>query len=63
MYGRADQMQRHEKCYIVVADEGTGALVAVLDKGESDRMNFITKQMDHFRNYKSGYKVVFVQEY
>ena len=64
MYGSAKTMQRPEKCYIVLTDKTTGALVAVLDKGQSDRMNFVTKKMDHFRNYKGGnYKAIFVQEY
>ena len=64
MYGTAKTMQRPEKCYIVLTDKTTGALVAVLDKGQSDRMNFVTKKMDHFRNYQGGnYKAIFVQEY
>ena len=64
MYGTAKTMQRPEKCYIVLTDKTTGAIVAVLDKGQSDRMNFITKKMDHFRNYQGGnYKAIFVQEY
>ena len=64
MYGTAKTMQRLEKCYIVLTDKTTGALVAVLDKGQSDRMNFVTKKMDHFRNYQGGnYKAIFVQEY
>lgn len=64
MYGTARTMQRPEKCYIVLTDKTSGAIVAVLDKGESDRMNFVTKKMDHFRNYQGGnYKAIFVQEY
>lgn len=64
MYGTARTMQRPEKCYIVLTDKTSGAIVAVLDKGESDRMNFMTKKMDHFRNYQGGnYKAIFVQEY
>lgn len=64
MYGTAKTMQRPEKCYIVLTDKTTGAIVAVLDKGQSDRMNFVTKKMDHFRNYQGGnYKAIFVQEY
>jgi len=64
MYGPGKKMQRPEKCYIVLTDKVTGAIVAVLDKGESERMNFITKKMDHFRNYQNGkYQAIFVQEY
>lgn len=64
MYGTARTMQRPEKCYIVLTDKTSGAIVAVLDKGESERMNFVTKKMDHFRNYQGGnYKAIFVQEY
>ena len=64
MYGTAKTMQRPEKCYIVLTDKDSGAIVAVLDKGVSERMNFVTKKMDHFRNYQGGnYKAIFVQEY
>lgn len=64
MYGTARTMQRPEKCYIVLTDKTSGAIVAVLDKGESERMNFITKKMDHFRNYEGGnYRAIFIQEY
>lgn len=64
MYGTAKTMQRPEKCYIVLTDKDSGAIVAVLDKGESERMNFVTKKMDHFRNYQGGnYKAIFIQEY
>ena len=64
IYGSARKMQRHEKCYIVLTDKTTGAIVAVLDKGESERMNFVTLKMDHFRNYQGGnYNAIFVQEY
>ena len=64
MYGTARTMQRPEKCYIVLTDKTSGAIVGVLDKGESERMNFVTKKMDHFRNYQGGnYKAIFVQEY
>ena len=64
IYGSAQKMQRHEKCYIVLTDKTTGSIVAVLDKGESERMNFVTKKMDNFKNYQGGnYKAIFVQEY
>jgi len=64
MYGPAKQMQRPELCYIILTDKTSGRVVAVLDKGQSERMNFVTKKMDHFRNYQgSGYRAIFVQEY
>lgn len=64
MYGPAKQMQRPEMCYIVLTDKTTGRIVAVLDKGQSERMNFVTKKMDHFRNYQGGNcRAIFVQEY
>ena len=64
MYGSARTMQRPEKCYIVLTDKTSGSIVAVLDKGETDRMNFVTKKMDRFRNYEGGnYRAIFVQEY
>ena len=64
MFGTARSMQRPEKCYIVLTDKTSGSIVAVLDKGMSERMNFVTKKMDHFRNYEGGnYKAIFVQEY
>lgn len=64
MYGNADTMQYLEKCYVIVVDKSTRAIVGVLDKGESDRMNFMTKKTDRYTNYKGGnYAVIFVQEY
>lgn len=63
MYGTIRSMQRPEKCYIVLIDKATDTIVAVLDKGESERMNFVSKQMDHFRNYQGGnYRAILVQE-
>lgn len=64
MWGNPNKMQYHEKCYIVVVDRTSQKIVAVLDKGASDRMNFMSKKMDHYRNYKGGNNTcVFVQEY
>lgn len=64
MFGNAYKMQKHEKCYIVVVERASQTIVAVLDKGDSERMNFVSKKMDHYRNYKGGnYSCVFVQEY
>lgn len=64
MYGTAKTMQYPEKCYIVLTDKTSGNIVAVLDKGVSERMNFITNKMDHFRNYEGGnFRAIFVQEY
>ena len=64
MFGNANKMQYHEKCYIVVVERASQTIVAVLDKGDSERMNFVSKKMDHYRNYKGGNNTcVFVQEY
>ena len=64
MFGNSFTMQRTEKCYIVILDKATQTIVSVLDKGENERMNFMTKKMDHYANYKNGnYAAVFVQEY
>lgn len=64
MFGNANKMQYHDKCYIVVVERASQTIVAVLDKGDSERMNFVSKKMDHYRNYKGGnYSCVFVQVY
>ena len=63
MWGNANKMQRHELCYIVAIDRATKEIVAVLDKGDFERMNFMNKQMDHARNYKGTHSCVYVQEY
>ena len=64
MYGTARNMQYPEKCYIVLTNKGTGEIVAVLDKGQSERMNFITMKMDRYSNYRGGnYSAIFIQEY
>ena len=63
MWGNANKMQRHELCYIVAIDRVTKEIVAVLDKGDSERMNFVNKKMDHARNYKGTHSCVYVQEY
>jgi hypothetical protein len=52
MWGNANRMQRHELCYIVALDRVTKEIVAVLDKGEAERMNFMNKKMEHARNYR-----------
>lgn len=64
MFGNSKAMQYPEKCYIVLLDKSTKNIVSVLDKGESERMNFVTKKMDRYSNYRGGnYAAVFVQEY
>lgn len=64
MFGNFSSMQYPEKCYIVIIDKGTQNIVSVLDKGEPERMNFISKKMDRYVNYRNGnYAAVFVQEY
>lgn len=64
MYGNFDTMQYPEKCYVVVIDKATRVITAVLDKGETDRMNFVTKKNDRYNNYRGGnYAIIFIQEY
>lgn len=64
MYGTARNMQYPEKCYIVLTNKSTGEIVAVLDKGQSERMNFVTMKMDRYSNYRGGnYAAIFIQEY
>ena len=63
MWGNANRMQRHELCYIVAIDRATKEIVAVLDKGEAERMNFMNKKKEHARNYRGTHSCVFVQEY
>ena len=64
MFGGSTKMQFHEKCYIVILEKASNKIIAVLDKGEADRMNFVTKKMDNFSNYRrKGYVAIFVQEY
>lgn len=64
MYGNFDTMQYPEKCYVVIVDKATRVITAVLDKGETDRMNFVTKKNDRYTNYRGGnYAIIFIQEY
>lgn len=64
MFGNRNSMQFLEKCYIVIIDKSTQNIVTVLDKGESERMNFVSKKMDSLSNYRGGnYAAIYVQEY
>lgn len=64
MFGNSKAMQYPERCYIVILDKSTKNIVSVLDKGETERMNFVTKKMDRYTNYRGGnYAAIFVQEY
>jgi hypothetical protein len=64
MYGNPNKMQYVERCYVVLFEKKSRNIVTVLDKGEGDRMNFVTKQMDHLKNYKNGqYGAIYVQEF
>ena len=63
MFGNRDEMQKLSECYVVIIERASGKIVTVLDKGESARMNFVTKGMDYFGKYKDNqYEMVFVQE-
>lgn len=64
MFGNFNTMQYPAKCYVVVIDKASKNIVAVLDKGQRERMNFVTKQIDNLNNYKGGkYAAILVQEY
>lgn len=64
MFGNFNTMQYPAKCYVVVIDKASKGIVAVLDKGQKERMNFTTRQMDNLNNYKGGkYAAILVQEY
>lgn len=64
MFGNSNVMQYAERCYVVLFEKKTRQIAAVLDKGMSDRMNFVTKQMDHLKNYKNGkFGAIYVQEF
>lgn len=64
MFGNPNRMQYVERCYVVLFEKKSRNIVTVLDKGEGDRMNFVTKQMDHLKNYKNGqYGAIYVQEF
>ena len=64
IYGNQKAMKKPADCYIVIVEKSSRKIVAVLDKGENDRMNFVSKSMDHFNNYRGTgeYSAVFVQE-
>ncbi len=64
IYGSERSMRRVADCYIVIVDKASKKIETVLDKGAAGRMNFITKQMDNFNNYRGGgkYSAIFVQQ-
>ena len=64
IYGNERSMRRVADCYIVIIDKISKKIETVLDKGAADRMNFTTKQMDNFNNYRGGgkYSAIFVQQ-
>lgn len=64
IFGGERSMRYPHKCYIVILDRNTRKIVGVLDKGISDRMNFVTKKTDNLNNYRGNkaYEAVFVQE-
>jgi hypothetical protein len=64
MFGNRNSMQFQNKCYIIIIDKGSQGIVSVLDKGDSERMNFMSKHMDSLENYRGGnYAAIYVQEY
>ena len=63
MYGTIDDMQYISKCYVVIIEKATEKIIGVLDKGESARINFMTKGMDYYGKYdKEKYELIFVQQ-
>lgn len=63
MYGTLDDMQYISKCYVVIIEKATEKIIGVLDKGESERVNFVTQGMDYYGKYdKEKYDLIFVQE-
>ena len=64
IFGGYRSMRRPSDCYIAIIDKSTRKIVTILDKGVSERMNFVTKKMDNFENYREGgkYAAIFVQE-
>jgi len=63
MYGTLDDMQYISKCYVVIIEKATEEIIGVLDKGESARINFMTKGMDYYGKYdKEKYELIFVQQ-
>lgn len=64
IYGNYRAMRNPEECYIVILEKSTRKIVTVLGKGKNERMNFVTKKIDNYNNYRGGgnYSAVFVQE-
>ena len=64
IFGAERRMTRTAECYIVILDKNTRKIVTILDKGVTERMNFVTGKMDDFTNYQlaGGYSAIFVQE-
>ena len=64
IYGPESRMARTAQCYIVIVDKATQNIVTVLDKGVTERVNFVTGAKDDLANYMlaGGYLAIFVQE-
>lgn len=64
IYGPENRMARTAQCYIVIVEKATQNIVTVLDKGVTERMNFVTGAKDDLANYMlaGGYLAIFVQE-
>lgn len=64
IYGPESRMARTAQCYIVIVEKATQNIVTVLDKGVTERMNFVTGAKDDLANYMlaGGYLAIFVQE-
>lgn len=64
IFGPESRMSRTAQCYIVLIEKSSQNITAVLDKGVTERMNFVTGKMDDFANYMlaGGYLAIFVQD-
>ena len=63
MFGTHDEMQVISKCYVVIIEKASQKINAILDKGDSARLNFMTNEMDYFGKYNNTlYEMIFVQE-
>lgn len=62
-YGNLHEMQTISNCYVVIIEKASQKIKAILDKGDSARLNFMTKKMDYYGNYDNTlYEMIFVQE-
>lgn len=62
-FGGMNSMQKLEMCYVVILEKSSGKIVGVLDKGNANRLNFMTRKQERHDNYtREEYRKIFVQE-